>query len=193
MAELEERQRALEADPQLRQQVVAIYDDVRARVRQMKATAGVTTSLPEVEALWSATPEMLLRLRHFGACVGGAKWSDYADIPDIAKGEFRKHLRKLREEAGDQLLVREAPLLGQFGLLRGHGLFTADTLSYYFYRRHAELLRNSGGAQVRRRPGTPPGAGGPSGDLGSEQRLGRVRVPVQDALSRCHVRRVVTS
>lgn len=132
MAELEERQRALEADPQLRQQVVAIYDDVRARVRQMKATAGVTTSLPEVEALWSATPEMLLRLRHFGACVGGAKWSDYADIPDIAKGEFRKHLRKLREEAGDQLLVREAPLLGQFGLLRGHGLFTADTLSYYF-------------------------------------------------------------
>ena len=131
MAELERRQRALETDPQWTQQLAEVYEDVRAQVRQMKAAAGVTTSLSEVEALWSATPEMLLRLRHFGACVGGARWSDYADIPDIAKGEFRKHLRKLREEAGDQLLVREAPLLGQFGLLRGHGLFTADTLSYY--------------------------------------------------------------
>lgn len=130
-AELNPRQRALEADPQFRQWVFATYDDVRGKVRQMRAAAGVSTRLPELEPLWNATPDMLSRLRHYGACAGGARWSEYIDVPDSAARRFRLHIQKLREEAGDQLRVREAPLLGPFGLSRGSGLYTADTLVYY--------------------------------------------------------------
>lgn len=123
--------RVRQVDLQISQQVVDIYDDVRARVRQMRAAAGVSTDVPGLAPLWNATPEMLVQLRRYGGCVGGANDADYVDVPDSAKRQLRSHLRRLRQEAGDDLRVSEAPVLGQFGIARGNGVYTADTLTYY--------------------------------------------------------------
>ena len=119
------------ADPAQAGHVAATYEDVRMRVERMKTAAGPAADLAELAPLRHATPDMLLELRRYGALVGGSNPADYVDVPDAAKRQLRSHLRRLVQEAGDGLRVRESPAFGQFGLPRGDGVHTADTLMYF--------------------------------------------------------------
>lgn len=125
---LAERRRA---DERRAARAWATYTELRPRMVLMKSAAGVTTTMPELQPLWDATPEMLMRLRHFGACVGGSRPSDYVDVSEEGKRQFRAQLRKLRDDAGDDLLVPEPRRFGCFGFARDGNVHTADTLRYF--------------------------------------------------------------
>jgi len=124
------KKKAQALDQEFQQRLATTYDEVRDMVRRMKTAAAVTTGLPELQPLWHATPEMLMRLRQFGACVGGAAPADYVDASEPAKRLFRSLVRKLTHEAGDGPVICEPRRLGCFGFAREGTVHTADTLRY---------------------------------------------------------------
>jgi hypothetical protein len=110
--------------------VRSAYDDVARHVSRMKAAAGVTSTLPGLEALWNPTDDTLLHLRRAAEPLGGARAKDYDDAEAGEIQRFHRRLRKLRRKAGDELIVTEPQSLGWFGFTRGSTTYTADTLKY---------------------------------------------------------------
>ena len=182
MTELEQRIAALRVGREF-----AAYERVRREVLRLLALDDADMpgdgapseywreELAGFEYLFDASPLLIEKLRHHSYHVTGLKVYDYRSHKVAAKARFVEKLEALVAAAGGrELLVPEPPMLGGFGHEIGGELFNVDTLKFF-----EVLIAMERGAVLDEFAGDERkvvweiGAG-----------LGRLRVRVQDAVSR---------
>ena len=126
-----------------------------------------------------ASPLMIEKLRHHSFHITGMRVYDYRSNRDRWCERFVEKRRALLKYGKRELLIPEWRALGGFGFDIEGELYNLDTLK--FFEVLIALESRLGARGVPQQHGAAPG-------LGDRRRVGRLSLPVQDALSECHVR-----